>query len=788
MKILKSDKLIYKGLKTFALSSALCWVMTLSFIHSATAQDLSSLSGKTETDPNAKMLLSADELVYNRDDKTVTAQGNVQIEYDGNKIVAKRVIYNQETGRVVAEGDVEIQQADGSKIYSDKIDMTKDLGEGFVESLRAETADNTRFAAASAERVGGQMTIFNNGAYTACEPCYAKPDKEVIWQVKAKKIIWNGATKTMRFEESHFEIYGMPVAYFPVFEMPDPTVKRKSGLLAPNFTFNSDLGYGIKNSYFWNLAPNYDFTLSATGLSKQGLLSEGEWRHRLDTGTYNIRFAYIHQANRGEFDNDTIDDSVKNRYMVTTKGEFRINDSWNYGWDIMAESDKNFARTYSIENYSDEVHRSNIYLTGLDGRNYFDMKFYHFEVQESMLKNNSNERHSLQPWVLPRIDYHFTPDESVYGGELTFHTNIQSIYRDRADYAFADWQGNVLNKSRLAGMSGSSFRMTADAEWKRSFITQGGVILTPIMALRGDGISTSATGEYGGYLADGSYTKTDIKSDAFRGMATAGLEIRYPLLFSTANTTHIIEPIAQIYLRNNEQYAGRLPNEDAQSFVFDATTLFERDKFSGYDRVEGGSRANVGARYSGNLNNGWSLYGLAGQSFQIGGKNSYREADFVSVGSESGLETARSDYVAMVGAGNEHGFTLATRGRFDQSTAAMRRGEIDVSQSWSRVSLSSQYAYIQKQPDYGYADDRHEVSLQTNYKLTQNWSISANVSYDLVSDTVVRAGTGLNYLDECFGLLLGYQQTRNPWENDASDKFGFMLSFRTIADIGQKAN
>ena len=36
--------------------------------------------------------------------------------------------------------------------------------------------------------------------------------------------------------------------------------------------------------------------------------------------------------------------------------------------------------------------------------------------------------------------------------------------------------------------------------------------------------------------------------------------------------------------RNNERFAGQLPNEDAQSMVFDATTLFERDKFSGFDR------------------------------------------------------------------------------------------------------------------------------------------------------------------------------------------------------------
>ncbi|EJF90672.1 LPS-assembly protein LptD [Bartonella tamiae] len=776
---------ISKNLKAYALSTALSFMFGFAFTQPNFAQNLNVINADRESNKEARMLLAADELIYDRDVNTITARGNVQIEYDGNRIVAKKVTYNQATGRVMAEGEVEIVQADGSKIYSDKIDMTEDLGEGFVNSLRAETADNTRFAAESAERSAGQMTVFNNGAYTACEPCYQKPDREVLWQVKAKRIIWNGETKTMRFENSRFEIFGVPVAWFPVFEMPDPTVKRKSGILAPEFSYKNNLGFGVRNSYFWNLAPNYDFTLSATGFTNQGLLTEGEWRHRLENGTYNIRFAHIYQINPDDFDYATIDRHQDNRYMVSTKGNFNINSSWTYGWDILAQSDRNFSRTYDLEGYKEDVVRSQIYLTGLSGRNYFDMRFYHFEVQDSMLKNSPNERNSRQPWVLPRLDYSFTPEESVFGGELTFNANLQSIYRDRADFAFADWQGVALNSPRLAGMAGYSGRLTADVSWKRSFITQGGLVLTPIVALRGDGITTNADGNYNGYSRSNHYTNVDIASDAFRGMATAGLELRYPLLFTAGNSTHILEPMAQIFIRNNEQYAGRLPNEDAQSFVFDATTLFQRDKFSGYDRVEGGTRANVGIRYSGNLNNGWSLHALAGQSFQLAGKNSYQQRDFVGVGSDSGLETARSDYVAMVGASNQKGFAIASRGRFDEETGAVRRGEIEVSQNWSRVWASSQYAYIQSQPTYGYSQDRQEVSVQGGFKFANYWSITANTSYDLVSDTFVKTGTGLNYLDECFGFTVGYEQTRNPWENEPSHKFGFMLSFRTIADFGQ---
>ena len=53
---------------------------------------------------------------------------------------------------------------------------------------------------------------------------------------------------------------------------------------------------------------------------------------------------------------------------------------------------------------------------------------------------------------------------------------------------------------------------------------------------------------------------------------------------------HTLEPIAQVIARPSETRIGRLPNEDAQSLVFDDTSLFEWDKFSGFDRAEGGVR------------------------------------------------------------------------------------------------------------------------------------------------------------------------------------------------------
>lgn len=747
-------------------------IISLSSVaYSQEAAPSDDFGSQYQTNPDAKMLLQADNLVVDRDQNTVTAAGNVQIEYDGNRLVARQVVYNQKTKRMVAKGNVEILEKDGNRIYSDEIDVTDDFRDGFVNGLRVETVDDTRFAAESAERSLGEITTFNNGVYTACRACEKDPSKPVLWQVKAKKIIWNGTKKTVRFEGGRFEMFGKSLFALPAFEIADPTIKRKSGFLFPSFLYKDELGFGMRVGYFWNLAPNYDITTYGTGLTKQGFLSETEWRHRLENGSYNIRVAGIYQAKPGEFGSTTVDAQERFRGMVASKGDFKINPRWSFGWDVIAQTDKNFSRTYKIGGYSGESLTSNVYLRGISGRNHLDINFYKFKVQEDKLNGSRYAVDTKQPWVLPSVDYLYTVPESVYGGELTITSNLQGIYRETSDTIYQNNAARFLN-----GMKGTSARLTTEAEWKRTFITEQGLVITPLLALRGDAIGINTNDTFG--------TVNEIRSQAFRGMATAGLEVRWPILFSSTSMTQVLEPTAQIFVRNDEPYAGRLPNEDAQSFVFDATSLFQRDKFSGYDRIEGGTRANLGLRYSGNMNNGWSIHGLAGQSFQLGGLNSFAESDFAGAGADSGLEGKRSDYVAMLGMSNNSGLAFAARGRFDKDNFDVKRGEVEASHSGQIVKASVKYAYIAKQPDYGYANDRQEVSLSASTRFKENWRVFGSGTYDIVSETLVRAQSGLAYDDECFTYSMAYVQTRSPGQDKISHSVGFNISFRTLGDLG----
>lgn len=762
-----------------ALALILCGSVTLP----AYSQEADSLVSAAKVSPDAQMLLEADELVYDNDAQTIAAIGAVRIDYDGNQLVARKVTYNKRTGRMMAEGNVEIVQPDGTRTFADKVDITDDFRDGFVNALRVETVDNTRFAAESAERVGGTVTTFNQGVYTACEPCKDNPDKPPLWQIKAKRIIWDGKKKTVRFEHSRFEFFGVPLAYVPAFEIPDPTVKRKTGFLFPGVTYKSTLGYGVKIPYYFALSPSHDLTITETAYTKQGFLTEAEWRQKFNSGDLSVKVAGIYQLKPEEFTSSSVDRQMQNRWMIGSKANFQINPRWAFGWDVLAQSDKNFSHTYAISGYNEYVRTNDIYLTGLSDRNFFDLHAYKFNLQEATTSETAGQDRR-QPWVLPSLDYSRTAPDPILGGELSFDLNAQGIARYKRDCI--DLHRKVKNcllssGDTVPGVEGISGRLTGELEWKRTYIAPGGLAITPLVALRGDGTFVDLEGQ-SALLDSAALTR----SQAFRAMATAGLELRWPVLFSTTSATHILEPMAQIFVRNNEMYAGQLPNEDAQSLVFDATTLFERDKFSGFDRMEGGSRANLGLRYSGTFDNGWSAHALVGQSYHLGGVNSFASPDLVNVGAYSGLESKVSDVVAMVGISNNNGFSLAARGRFDEKTFKIRRGELEASLSGDRGAVSGRYAFIQAQPGYGFGIDRHEISGSASAKLNANWRIYGAATYDLRSKTLVKDSIGLSYDNECFSYSLTGTETRSALNPNAKPvrTFGLFVSLRTLGDFG----
>ncbi len=123
------------------------------------------------------MLVQAREIDYDYTNHRVSAVGNVQIYYGGSTIEADKVIYDQTTKRLHAEGNVRLTEEDGKVTYGEIMDLSDDYRDGFVDSLRLDSPDQTRMAAARAERTSGNYTVFHNGVYTACAALQGRPEE-----------------------------------------------------------------------------------------------------------------------------------------------------------------------------------------------------------------------------------------------------------------------------------------------------------------------------------------------------------------------------------------------------------------------------------------------------------------------------------------------------------------------------------------------------------------------------------------------------------------------------------
>jgi LPS-assembly protein len=272
-------------------------------------------------------------------------------------------------------------------------------------------------------------------------------------------------------------------------------------------------------------------------------------------------------------------------------------------------------------------------------------------------------------------------------------------------------------------------------------------------------------------------------------MPTVGLEYRYPFINVQSWGTQTVEPIAQIILRPNEPDIGRLPNEDAQSLVFDDSNLFKVDKFSGYDRMEGGGRANVGLQYTAQFNRYGFMNVLFGQSYQLFGVNSFANGDITNTGLNSGLDTNRSDYVARVAYQPNRIYSFISRFRFDESDFTLRRLEVEARANFDRWTYSVMYGNYDAQPALGFLDRRQGVIATTAFKVTSNWVVSTAARYDIMAGKFDQSRFSIGYIDDCFALSLNYTTDFTFSGNTTTNNTVVLqMSLRTIGGTNGTGN
>ena len=703
-----------------------------------------------------EILFEADSVYREVENGPITAEGDVRAFFGERYLRADRLIYNPATDVVVAEGNVSITDENLETAFAGRVELSGDLRDGIAENFSALLEDNARLAAQSAIQEQGARTRLRRAVYTACDICNNEGEgKTPTWRIRSLRVTRDRERRVMRFHHAFLEIKGVPIAYAPFLQAPDPSVERQSGFLPPNIGPQSDrLGFNIQIPYYLAISNHQDATFAPLYTAADGVLWQGEWRRR-GRNSYHVLAGGVIDApdEQPEQPSPGVEGLPGVRWHYFGRGYQDVSDHWTLSYDVERVSDDEYLRNYSIERQGDlrqtlnrgatNQLRSNLRAAWNKGGSSLTIDSYLFQGLRGPLDDASTT-----PLVLPLIDYRYDFSSRIVGGQASVGANFASL-------------------QRTGGLD--SRRLTADARWQRDFITKGGHRFNILAELRGDAYHFNDINEGTelNTLCDNSSIDCTQALAAFvpdedsefetRFAPTLSVEWSYPLTRTLGNARLYLEPRVQLVASPANRNRADIINEDSQSIEFDYAGLFDYNKATGYDAFEDGQRANIGVSASAVWPNGFTLEGAVGQQFRVQDTNAFE--------TDAGLGDTSSDIVGSLSFRYKSLLGVENRFRLDNSDAAIRRAESTAYFNTSRLRANVSYVRLIEEDAVTILNNlrrREELTASARLKLTRNWYAGAAWRVDLEENQTIRQDFSLNYEDECstFGVTLRRDETR----------------------------
>lgn len=678
--------------------------------------------------PEGRTELEANEMSYDDATDTVKAIGKVQIARDGRVLLADTVTYNRNTDMALAEGNISLLDTNGSVMFFDRLEIKGDLKEGFAEEVRVLLADQSRLNSREFRRTEGRYNEMSDAVYSACDVCEGR---EPVWQVKAQKVQYDEEAEMVYYRNAWIEMLGVPLFYTPYLAHPDPTSGRKSGLLLPLISAGANLGASYVQPYYINIAPDRDATLSPLLTTSAGKGLTAEYRQRFGSGELSMY---------GSLVGDDPDSAKDARGHIRGRIRWDMDDNWRSGADVHLASDRTYLRRYNFD--APTWLTTNAFVERFSENSYFSANSYYFQRQRRTVAAGTT------PIIAPLLQYSYVSDQT--GGFGYFSADANALVLVRED---------GTDSNRISGTVG----------WHLPYTSPLGDVYTFRATLRGDGY----------YVRDVVRTQ---KADVFTGttgrvVPEASLEWKFPLVRNEGRFNQVLEPTIMAVVSPNGQNPESIPNEDSRDFEFDDSNLFDTQRFTGYDRVDGGARVNYGLRWAGYGAGGGTVSAFLGQSYRFNRDTVYSPL--------SGLDGKLSDIVGRIEASPNPYVNVMYRFRRDKDNFAGRRNEFAASVGPDIARFGASYLFLKQDPTSPALSEREELYTSFSTRLSQYWSLNANNRQDLSpGGGRIRTAVGFTYEDECFIFGLDVADD-NTEDRDFKRGVSVLLRFnlKTIGDI-----
>ena len=695
------------------------------------------------------------------------------VEVDADRLEAKQ------GGTAVYEGDVKVRQgvrkfdsdyaqldqksrdviAIGNIYYNDgQITVTSDKTlKSNLDTKNSELEEGKYQVHGSPVRgFAEKVTMTNNnqnitleGAqYTTCPP------GQEAWTLKAGSIDIDQSEVFGEAWNASLWLYDYPVFYFPYINFPIKD-ERKTGLLYPGYTQSSKNGMDITQPFYWNIAPNYDATITSRFMDRRGLMEQVEFRYMPDPAHVGTLY-FENLADDKQYDEtDSLNDHLSDghRYLLNARHTSMFMDNAmrvSVDYTKVRDQDYNYFNDFSpkvgtqVDNQLQQSLKAGYYQQSWN---------LNAEVRTyQILLASAQQPHEL----MPRINHNYYQQGNWY--DLAWNTELTNFGYNN-DQAIEENKGSAYTGTRVYTAPTLTIPLIDEAGYFLD--SQYKLMYTRYDQTVPDDMSSTFTNRFtpqgGGdvTLEEGIITRV-LPSFRLKG----GMTFERDQQWFGEGASQTLEPEFQyLYVPYKDQ--DNIGVYDSTTMRQDYYSLFSDRRFAGLDRISDSNRLSVGVTTR--------IYDPAGderirlavaQAFDfVAPRVKLYASDNLSTNTRSPLSfegdaKINEQWYAHAGAQ----YDVEQRQISSANSALEYRHEKLISQLNHRFVRDANYDLDRK----GEVTDLNQIGLLLTTPLNDQWHLYGGYYQELDQNVKVDRKVGLKYDSCCWSINFNLEWVNTP--------------------------
>lgn len=504
-----------------------------------------------------------------------TFKGQVRLEKDDQVIEGEYLEFNQDTGAAQFKGAIVFRNEDIA-IRADELGYNTDTEHADLTGAYYVVTDkHMRGEADRIQLKGADLVVFEGASYTFCEP------QQNHWDLKASEIRLNEAEGYGEAYHGRLRIKEVPILYLPYYRFPI-SEDRLTGFLDPEISLSVRSAQGnpfedteirinqLATPFYWNIAPNYDDTITPRFVDGHGILLQNEFRYLNTLGLGQFEFSYLghDEAN----DKDAADE------------EYRQKERWSKAWQHQVSLSQHWNASVDYQEVSDMDYDNDFSTAGVINRT-------------SHLKQNAELGYQDSRWrFLTRIEEYQTIDETISADAKPFHRLPQVQIQGTQDYqgvqmaVLADatrfTRSHVGVSAGVESMDGERFHtqlaLSYPMESSYGFVRPNLTGYSTLYSFQNIDSTASAQGY-----------EPEIERQLYTASLDMGLFFERATEWFSDSYIQTLEPrILLAYTPYADQSA--IPLFDTTQTSFSYGQIFSPNRFTGLDRIGDTQQASIG--------------------------------------------------------------------------------------------------------------------------------------------------------------------------------------------------